>query len=194
MSKHYPSYLSELSGIKHVTVDLDLEGLATKDDLKSITHPDTSSFALKSNLSSLKTEVDKLDIPRLSTVPADLAKLTRENQEDFTKKTDFNTLKTTVGNNKTSNDNLETFVQNNHLTAESSINNLKTKVDGTDLTKYVKKSDYDTKVGNLELKIPDVSDLLSTSVFNSKVGELENKFKTAESKPDIIVTWLIKPN
>ena len=111
MSKHYPSYLSELSGIK----------LATKDDLKSITHPDTSSFALKSNLSSLKTEVDKLDIPRLSTVPADLAKLTGENQEDFTKKTDFNTLKTTVGNNKTSNDNLETTVQNNHLTAESKL-------------------------------------------------------------------------
>ena len=45
---------------------------------------------------------------------------------------------------------------NNHLTTENSINNLKTKVDGIDLTKYVKKGDYDAKVGNLELKIPDV--------------------------------------
>ena len=53
------------------------------------------------------------------------------------------------------------------------------------MTKYVKKSDYDTKVGNLELKIPDVSGLLATSTFNSKVGELENKIKTAESKPDV---------
>ena len=53
------------------------------------------------------------------------------------------------------------------------------------MTKYVKKSDYDNKVGNLELKIPDVSGLLQTSTFNSKVGELENKIKTAESKPDI---------
>ena len=53
------------------------------------------------------------------------------------------------------------------------------------MTKYVKKSDYDTKIGNLELKIPDVSELLSTSTFNSKVGELENKIKTPENKPDI---------
>ena len=48
----------------------------------------------------------------------------------------------------------------NHLTTESSINGLKTNVDSIDLTKYVKKSDYDTKVDNLELKIPDVSGLL----------------------------------
>ena len=73
----------------------------------------------------------------------------------------------------------------NHLTAESSINGLKTKVDSTGLTKYVKKSDYGTKVGNLELKIPDISGLLATRTFNSKVGELENKIKTAESRPDI---------
>ena len=60
MSEYFPSYLSELSGTKHVTVDVDLEGLATKKDLESIAHVDTSSFALKSNLASLKTELDKL--------------------------------------------------------------------------------------------------------------------------------------
>ena len=53
------------------------------------------------------------------------------------------------------------------------------------MTKYVKKIDYDTKVGNLELKIPDVSGLLQVSTINSKISELENKFKTAISKPDI---------
>ena len=53
------------------------------------------------------------------------------------------------------------------------------------MTKYVKKSDYDTKVGNLELKIPYFSDKLNTSDFNSKVSELENKIRSAESKPDI---------
>ena len=73
MSKYFPSLLLELSGIKHVTVNVDLEGIAIKYDLKSITHVDTSSFTLKTNLSSLKTEVDKLDIPKLSTVPADLS-------------------------------------------------------------------------------------------------------------------------
>ena len=74
---------------------------------------------------------------------------------------------------------------NNHLTTESSINDLKTKLNGIDLTKYVKKTDYDSKVGNLELKTPDVSGLLQTSAFNSKVSELENRIKTAESKSDI---------
>ena len=58
-------------------------------------------------------------------------------------------------------------------------------MDGVDLTKYVKKSDYDTKVDNLELKIPGISGLLLTTTFNSKVTELENKIKTAGSKPDI---------
>ena len=74
---------------------------------------------------------------------------------------------------------------NNHLTTEASINNLKTKVDDIDLTKYVLRNDYDTKVGNLELKILDISGLLQTIVFNSKVSELGNKIKTAESRPHI---------
>ena len=53
------------------------------------------------------------------------------------------------------------------------------------MTKYVEKSDYDTKIDNLELKIPDLSGKLNTSDFNSKVSELENKIRSAESKPDI---------
>ena len=58
---------------------------------------------------------------------------------DLVEKTDFNSLKTEVDNNETDNGNLETKVDNNHAKAETSINNLKTKVDGVDLTKYVKK-------------------------------------------------------
>ena len=53
------------------------------------------------------------------------------------------------------------------------------------MTKYVLKSDYDTKVGNLELKIPDVSGKLNTSDFNSKVSELKNKIRSAERNPNI---------
>ena len=168
-----------------MTLDVDLEGIATKDDLKSITHADASSFALKTKLSSLKTEADKLDIPKLSTVTADLAKLTNKVANDLVEKTNFNALGKKVTDNKAKQDNLETKVTGNHLTTESSINSLKTRVDGIDLTKYVKKSDYDNKVGDLELKVPDVSGFLSTSTFNSKVDQLENKIKTAENKPDI---------
>ena len=159
-------------------MDLQLEGVATKKDLEGIRHVDTSSFALKTNLSALKTEVDKLDIPKLGTLPTDVAKLTNIVANDLVEKTDFNSLKTKVDNSETDNENLENKVDNNHLTAE-------TKVDGTDLTIYVKKSDYDAKVSNLELKIPDVSGKLNTSDFNSKVSELENKIRSAESTPDI---------
>ena len=48
---------------------------ATKEDLKNITHVDTKFFALKTNLSALKTEVDKLDIPKLCTIPTYVTKL-----------------------------------------------------------------------------------------------------------------------
>ena len=157
MSKYFPYYLSKRSGIKHVTVDVGLEGVATKKYLESIAHIDTSSFALKTNLSSRKTEVDKLDIPKLSTVAGDLAKLRNKVANDLVEETNFNALEKKVNDNKTEQNNLETKVTNNDLTTETSINNLKTKVDDIDLTKYVKKSDYYTKVGNLELKIPDIS-------------------------------------
>ena len=42
---------------------------------KNISHADTSSFALKSNLASLKTELDILDIDKLVAVLVDLSKL-----------------------------------------------------------------------------------------------------------------------
>ena len=136
---YVPKYLSESSSIKYVSVDLQLEGMATKKDLEGITHVDTSSFALKTNLSALKTEVDKLDIPKLDTIPTDVAKWSNKVANDLVEKTDFNSLKTKVDNNETDNDSLETKVDNNHLTAEASINDLKTKVEGIDVTKYVKK-------------------------------------------------------
>ena len=57
-----------------------------KADLKSITHVDTSSFALKTSLASLKTEVDKLDIGKLAPVPLDLSKLSDAVKNDVIKK------------------------------------------------------------------------------------------------------------
>ena len=75
-----------------IKVKLDLSNYALKTDLKNVTHVDVSSFASKTNLASLKTEVDKLDILKLSTVPADLAKLTNKVANDSVEKTDFKAL------------------------------------------------------------------------------------------------------
>ena len=58
-----------------INVKLDLSNYATKTDLKTVSHLDVSSFALKSDLANLKTELDKLDIDKLTPVPNDLAKL-----------------------------------------------------------------------------------------------------------------------
>ena len=71
MSTYYPPYKSSSSNVK---VELDLTNYATKTDLKDITHVDTSSYELKTNLSALKSEVDKIDKDKLKTVPVDLAK------------------------------------------------------------------------------------------------------------------------
>ena len=60
-----------------------MSNYATKTDLKNVTHVDTSSFALKTNLASLKTEVDKLDIDKLVPVPFDMSKLSDVVKNDF---------------------------------------------------------------------------------------------------------------
>ena len=62
---------------------------------------DISSFALKSNLANLKTEVDKLDIDKLTPVPSDLAKLSNVVKNDVVKKTVYDKLVAKVNNSDT---------------------------------------------------------------------------------------------
>ena len=83
MSTYYPPYESSSNNIK---VELDLTNYATKDDVKNITHVDVSSFASKTNLAALKTEVYKIDADKLKTLPVDLAKLTNTVENDLVKK------------------------------------------------------------------------------------------------------------
>ena len=63
-----------------------ISNYATKEDIKNITHVDTSSFALKTNLSNLKTEVDKLDIDKLVPGPTDLSNLSNVVKNDVIKR------------------------------------------------------------------------------------------------------------
>ena len=70
----------------NIKVKLDLTDYATKTDLKNITRVDVSSFASKTNLAALKTEVDKIDADKLKTAPVDLAKLTNAIENDLVKK------------------------------------------------------------------------------------------------------------
>ena len=99
MSEYFPKRQSHKENIK---VEIDLSNYATKDDIKNITHLDTSNFALKTNLSSWKTEVDKLDIDKLVPIPADLSKLSNVVKNDVVKKVDYNKLVAKVDNIDTS--------------------------------------------------------------------------------------------
>ena len=93
----------------------------TKTDLKNITHVDTSSFALKINLASLKTEVDKLDINKLVLVPVDLSKLTDVVKNDVAKKTVYDKLVAKINSIDTSVFVLKTKYDNNKSELEKKI-------------------------------------------------------------------------
>ena len=80
---YYPPYKRSSNNIK---VELDLSNYATKDDVKNITHVDVSSYATKTNLSALKTEIDKIDVDKLKILPDDLAKLSNVVKNEVVKK------------------------------------------------------------------------------------------------------------
>ena len=83
MSQYFPKPYKPFGG--DINVKVDFSNYASKTDIKNISHVDTSSFALKSNLASLKNEVDKLDINQLVLVPVDLSKLSDVVKNDAVK-------------------------------------------------------------------------------------------------------------
>ena len=84
MSQYFPKPFRSFGG--NINVKVDLSNYATKTDLKNVTHVDTSSFALKTNLVSLETELGKLDIDKLAPVLVDLSKLSDVVKNDVVKK------------------------------------------------------------------------------------------------------------
>ena len=139
---YYPSYKSSSNNVK---AELDLTNYATKADLKNITHVDVSSFASKTNLSALKTEVDKIDADKLKTAPTDLAKLTNAIENDVVKKTDYNTKVTSI----------ETQIPG--LT-KNTVDNLAdiTKLKAIDTNSFVLKTKFSADINTLDDKIDGV--------------------------------------
>ena len=84
MSQYFPKPFRSSGG--NINVKVDLSNYARKADLKNIMNVDTSSFALKTNLDSLITEFDKLNIDKLVPVPVDLSKLSDVVKDDVVKK------------------------------------------------------------------------------------------------------------
>ena len=178
MSQYFPPYENFSKDIK---VELDLSNYATKNDLKVITHVDVSSFASKTNLAALKTEVDKIDTDKLKTVPDDLGKLSNVVKNDVVKKTDFSA---------------DDYIKKTKFTADT--NALENKIDKvdkkiTDVSNLASKSsvtvllkNLDDRVDNLKIneyaKKTSLSNYMLTSAFNSKSTDLETKINANSSE------------
>ena len=72
-SQYFPPYGST----NNIKVKLDLANNATKDDVKNITHVHVSSYATKTNLAALKSDLDKIDVDKLKTTPTKLSNLVK---------------------------------------------------------------------------------------------------------------------
>ena len=131
-----------------------MSNYATKTDIKNISHVDTSSFALKSNLASLKTEIDKLDIDKLALVPVDLSKLSNVVKNDVVKKTIYDKLVAEVNSIDTSAFVLKTKYDPDKTELEKKI---------SDVTDFVTK---EIKLTELENKVLDVSSLATKTALN----------------------------
>ena len=150
-------------------------------DLKNVTHVDTSSFARKTNLASIKTEVDKLDIDQLVPVPVDLSKLSDEVKKEVIKKTAYDKLVAKVNDIDTSDFVLKTKYQTDKTELEKKIPDVSNLVKKTKLTELENKipdiSNLATKTAltTVENKIPDVSSLVKKTDYDTKIIETEKK-------------------
>ena len=128
MSQYFPKPYEAFRGDINVKVEISI--YATKADIKNILHVDTSSFALKTNLANLKTEVDKLDIDKLVPVPTDLSKLSNVVKNDVIKKTDYIAKITEIENK---------IPKISNLATKTALNTVENKI--PDTSNLVKKTD-----------------------------------------------------
>ena len=166
MSQYFPKPYEPFGGDINVTVDL--SNYATKDDIKNITHVDTSSFALKTNLGNLKREVDKLDVDKLVPVPVDLSKISDLVKNDVAKKTDYNKLVTKI-------DDIDISCLVKKTDYNTKITEIEDKV--PDTIDLVKKTHYNTKISEIEDKIPDISGLTTKTALTTvedKIPSISN--------------------
>ena len=181
MSQYFPKPYEQFGG----DINIDLSNYATKDDIKNITHENTSSFALKTNLANLKTKVDKLDIDKLTTVPVDVRKLSNVVKNDVVKKTVYDNSVAKVNN-------MDTNGLVKKTDYNTKINEIEDRI--PDSTSFVKMTDYNTKITEIEGKNPDISGLATKTAlttvenkvlsisglskktdYNTKITDIENK-------------------
>ena len=183
MTQHFPKAYEPFGG--DINFKVDLSNYAAKADIKNISHIDTSMFVLKSNLASLKTEVDKSDIDKLVPVLVDLSKLSDIVKNDGVKKTVYNRLVAKVNSIDTSGFVLKTKYDTDKIQLENKI---------PDTSGLITKTYCNAKITEIEDKIPsirslatnaalttvknkiaNISSLVKKTDYNTKITEIEKK-------------------
>ena len=180
MSQYFPKPCEPFGG--DINVKVDLSSYATEADIKNISHVDTSGFALKTNLPSLKTEVDKSDIDKLAPVPTDLSKLSDVVKNDVVKKDVYNKLVGEVNNIDTSKFVLKTKYDTDKSKLENKV---------PDTSGFVKKTNYDAKIADIEGKIPDVSNLATKTALTTVENNIPDVSSLVKKKQIITLKSLI---
>ena len=152
MSQYFPKPYKSFE--RNINVKVYLSNYTVTTDLKNILYVDTSSFALKTNLASLKTEVDKLYIDKLVPVPVNLSKISDVVKNDVVKKNVYDRLVAKVNNIDSNAFVLKTKYQTDKTELEKEI------PDKTNLVKQI-------KVTDLENKISVVSGFATKSALNA---------------------------
>ena len=178
MSQYFPKPFRSFR--RNIKVKVDLSVYATK-DIKNISHVVTSSFALKTNLAGVRTEVDKLHIGNLTTLPVDLSKLSIVVKNDVVKNAAYDKLATKVYNIDTSDFALKTKFQTRKIELKKKIPDVTGFVQKTKLTELEDKiSDFSslatkTALSPVENKIPSVISLVKKTDHGIKISEIEKK-------------------
>ena len=122
MSQYFTKPFRSLGG--NINVKVYVFSYATKTDLKYATHVDTSNFSLKTNSTSLKTEVDKLDIGKFAPVPVNLSKLSNVVKNNVVRKAVYDKLAAKANNIDTSDFVLKTKYETDKTELEKKIPNV----------------------------------------------------------------------
>ena len=149
-----------------------MSNYATKLDLKNATGVETSKLAAKSDLASLKVEVDKIGPDKLKTVPIDLSKLSNIVKNEVIRETVYDNLVAKVNNIDTSGFDLKTKYGTDKSDLEKKISNVDKEI--PDTSALVKKTDYNAKITEIEGKILSISGLATTTALTAVENKIPN--------------------
>ena len=141
--------------IQYINVKVDLPSYATKADLKNETEADTFKLAAKSDLASLKAEIDEIDVDKSKLVPVDSSKLSNV-VNNVVKKAVYDKLLAKVNNIVTSGFVLKANYDTDKPDLEKKISDADR---NSDTSGIVKKTDYNGKITEIECKTLNISDL-----------------------------------